>query len=54
MVGVCYRPPNVEAQINEIFCKQLGEVSQLLALVFVWDFKLVRLLEIKYSREETV
>ncbi|GAB0180200.1 hypothetical protein GRJ2_000485300 [Grus japonensis] len=40
MVGVCYRPPNREEEADEIFYKQLGEVSQSLALVLVGDFNL--------------
>ena len=40
MVGVCYRPPNQDEEADEIFCKQLGEVSQSLALVLVGDFNL--------------
>ena len=35
MVGVCYRPPNQDEEVNEIFCKQLGEVSRSLTLVLV-------------------
>ncbi|GAB0184113.1 hypothetical protein GRJ2_000876600 [Grus japonensis] len=40
MVGVCYRPPNQGEEADEIFYKQLGEVSQSLALVLVGDFNL--------------
>ncbi|GAB0208671.1 hypothetical protein GRJ2_003332800 [Grus japonensis] len=40
MVGVCYRPPNQDEQADKIFYKQLGEVSQSLALVLVGDFNL--------------
>ena len=40
MVGVCYRPPNQDDEADEIFYKQLGEVSQSLALVLVGDFNL--------------
>ncbi|KAK4826087.1 hypothetical protein QYF61_005046 [Mycteria americana] len=40
MVGVCYGPPNQDEEADEIFYKQLGEVSQLLALVLVGDFNL--------------
>ena len=35
MVGVCYRPPNQDQEEEEIVYKQLGEVSQSLALVVV-------------------
>ncbi|PKU36248.1 mitochondrial fission process protein 1 [Limosa lapponica baueri] len=38
MVGVCYRPPNQDLEIDEIFYKKLAEISQLLALVLVGDF----------------
>jgi len=40
VVGVCCRPPNQDEEADKIFCKQLGGVSQLLALVLVWDFNL--------------
>ncbi|PKU29997.1 hypothetical protein llap_19699 [Limosa lapponica baueri] len=40
VVGVCYRPPNQNVEIDEIFYKQLGEVSRSLALVLVGDFNL--------------
>ena len=40
MVRVCYRPPNQGEEADEIFHKQLGEVSRLLALVLVGDFNL--------------
>ncbi|GAB0176377.1 hypothetical protein GRJ2_000102900 [Grus japonensis] len=38
MVGVCYRPPNQDEEADEIVYKQLGEVSQLLALALMGDF----------------
>ncbi|KAK4810800.1 hypothetical protein QYF61_008773 [Mycteria americana] len=37
-VGVCYGPPNQDEEADEIFYKQLGEVSRSLALVLVGDF----------------
>ncbi|GAB0208010.1 hypothetical protein GRJ2_003266700 [Grus japonensis] len=40
MVGVCHRPPNQDEEADEIFYKQLGEVSQSLALVLMGDFNL--------------
>jgi len=40
MVRVCYRPPNHDERADEIFYKQLWEVSRLLALVLMWDFNL--------------
>ncbi|GAB0210072.1 hypothetical protein GRJ2_003473000 [Grus japonensis] len=40
MVGVCYRPPNQDEEMDEIFYKQLAEVSKLLALVLMGDFNL--------------
>ncbi|GAB0209002.1 hypothetical protein GRJ2_003365900 [Grus japonensis] len=40
MVGVCYRPLNQDEEADKIFYKQLGEVSQSLALVLVGDFNL--------------
>ncbi|GAB0179537.1 T-cell activation Rho GTPase-activating protein-like [Grus japonensis] len=39
MVGVCYRPPNQDEEVDKIFYKQL-EVSRSLALVLVGDFNL--------------
>ncbi|KAK4819016.1 LOW QUALITY PROTEIN: hypothetical protein QYF61_024132 [Mycteria americana] len=39
-VGVCYRPPNQDEETDELFYKQLGEASRLLALVLVGDFNL--------------
>ena len=40
MVGVCYRLPHQNEEADEIFCKKLGEVLQLLALVLMEDFNL--------------
>ncbi|KAK4818051.1 LOW QUALITY PROTEIN: hypothetical protein QYF61_004578 [Mycteria americana] len=42
MVGVCYRPPNQDEdeEADGAFYKQLGEVSQSLALLLVGDFNL--------------
>ncbi|GAB0209132.1 hypothetical protein GRJ2_003378900 [Grus japonensis] len=40
MVGICYRPPNQDEEADKIFYKQLGEVSQSLALVLMGDFNL--------------
>ncbi|GAB0183515.1 hypothetical protein GRJ2_000816800 [Grus japonensis] len=40
MVTDCYRPPNQDEEADKIFYKQLGEVSPLLALVFMGDFNL--------------
>ncbi|PKU26822.1 adaptin ear-binding coat-associated protein 1 [Limosa lapponica baueri] len=41
MVGVCYRPPNQDLEVDKIFYKQLGEISKSLALAFVGDFNLL-------------
>ena len=41
MVGVCYKPSNQDEEADELFYKQLGEVSQSLALVLVGDFNLL-------------
>ncbi|KAK4810636.1 LOW QUALITY PROTEIN: hypothetical protein QYF61_007373 [Mycteria americana] len=41
VVGVCYRPPNQDEETDELFYKQLGEASRLLALVLVGDFNLL-------------
>ncbi|PKU34425.1 toll-interacting protein [Limosa lapponica baueri] len=38
IMGVCYRPPNQDVEADEIFYKQLAEVSRSLALVLVGDF----------------
>ncbi|GAB0207710.1 hypothetical protein GRJ2_003236700 [Grus japonensis] len=40
IVGDCYRPCNQDEEADEIFYKQLGEVSQSLALVLMRDFNL--------------
>ncbi|KAK4818760.1 hypothetical protein QYF61_018932 [Mycteria americana] len=40
MVGVCYRPPNQDEEADDIFYKQLGEISQSLVLVVVGVFNL--------------
>ncbi|KAM6364410.1 uncharacterized protein J5M81_015706 [Pluvialis apricaria] len=37
-MGDCYRPPNQDVKTDEIFYKQLAEVSRSLALVLVGDF----------------
>ena len=39
MLGICCRPPNQDEK-DEIFYKQLGEVSRSLALVLMGDFTL--------------
>jgi len=41
LLGVCYRPPNQHEEVDEVFYKQLAEVSQSLALVLVGDFSLL-------------
>ena len=38
LVGVCYRPPNQDEEMDEAFCEQLAEVVRLPALVLVGDF----------------
>jgi len=40
LLGVCYRPPNQDEEADEVFCKRLAEISQLIALVSVGDFDL--------------
>ncbi|KAJ7423638.1 mitochondrial fission process protein 1 [Pitangus sulphuratus] len=40
LVGVCYRPPNQDDEDDELFYKQLADVSKLPALVHVGYFKL--------------
>jgi len=52
MVGVYYRPPNQDEEADEIFYKQLGEVSQSLPLVLVGDFELPNVCW-KYNTAET-
>jgi len=39
-VGVYYRPPNQEEEVDEAFCTQLQAASQPQALVLVEDFTL--------------
>jgi len=38
--GVCYRPPNQDEEVDEVFYKRLAEVSQSLALVLMGDLNL--------------
>jgi len=40
LLGVCYRPPNQDEEVDEVFYKRLAEVSQLLALVLMGDLNL--------------
>ncbi|TRZ14383.1 hypothetical protein HGM15179_012724 [Zosterops borbonicus] len=40
VLGVCYRPPNQEEEVDNLFYKQLENVSGSSALVLVGDFKL--------------
>jgi len=41
LLGVCYRPPNQDEDVDEVCYKRLAEVSQSLALVLVGDFNLL-------------
>lgn len=38
LVGVCYRPPNQDEEMDEAFCEQLVEVARSPALVLMGDF----------------
>ena len=38
LVGVCYRLPNQDEEIDETFYEQLAEVARSSALVLVGDF----------------
>jgi len=51
LLGVCYRPPSQEEEVDEVFYKRLAEVSQSLALVLMGY---VNLLDIswKYNTAE--
>ncbi|RMC22466.1 hypothetical protein DUI87_00780 [Hirundo rustica rustica] len=40
LLGVCYRPPNQEEEVDSLFYKQLENVSGSSALVLVGDFNL--------------
>jgi len=40
LLGVCYRSPNQDEEVDEAFYKQLAEVLQSLALVLMGHFKL--------------
>jgi len=40
LLGVCYRPPNQDEEVDEVFCRRLAEVSRSLALVLAGDFNL--------------
>lgn len=53
MVGFCYRPLNQDEEEGKILCKQLGEISQSLALVLMEAFDLPGVCQ-KYSGEKTV
>lgn len=48
MVAVSYIPFNQEEEGNELYYKQLGEVSQWLGFVLVQDFNL---LKVQYKEE---
>jgi len=37
LLGVCYRSPNQDEEVDDIFYKRLAEVSQSLALVLMGD-----------------
>ena len=37
-MGVCYRPPNQDEEMDKAFYKQLAEVAQSPALVLMGDF----------------
>ncbi|RMC20427.1 hypothetical protein DUI87_01281 [Hirundo rustica rustica] len=41
LLGVCYHPPNQEEEVDNLFYKQLGNVSGSSALVLVGDFNLL-------------
>lgn len=41
LVGVCYRPPNQDNEGDELFYKQLADVSKSTALLLVGDFNLL-------------
>ena len=38
LVGICYRPPNQDEEIGEVFYEQLAEAVQSPALVLMGDF----------------
>lgn len=38
MIGMCYRSLNQNEDIDEVFCRCLRKVSELLALVLVGNF----------------
>jgi len=41
LLRVCYRPPNQDEEVDEVFYKRLAEVSHSLALVLIGDFNLL-------------
>ncbi|KAJ7427849.1 mitochondrial fission process protein 1 [Willisornis vidua] len=41
LVGICYRPPNQKEEGDDLFYKQLMDVSKLPALVLLDDFSLL-------------
>lgn len=38
IVGICYRPPNQDGNTNELFFKELRDISRSAALVVMGDF----------------
>ena len=38
LLGVCYRPPNQDEEVDEVFYEQLAEVARSPALVLVGEF----------------
>jgi len=40
LLWICYRPPNQDEEVDEVFYKRLAEVSLSLALLLVGDFNL--------------
>lgn len=41
LLGVCHRPPNGDEEADEVFYKQLAEVSQSLAFALMGHFSLL-------------
>ena len=40
LLGVCYRPPNQDEEVDETFYKRLVEVSQSLTLFLMGEFNI--------------
>ena len=54
VVGICYRPPDQDEEVEEAFYRQLIAASQLHALVIMGDFKYPDICWKAYSASQAV